>query len=117
MTNKTKNSNSFFLRIGVTVLLMFLVAIVHAQDITVKGVVTDQRGEAIIGATVKVKGNTSGAITDINGNYTISCPTNATLEFSYVGNKPQSIATPVRDKKHQKKWQKSWQSQEYFVTL
>lgn len=97
MTNKTKNSNSFFLRIGVTVLLMFLVAIVHAQDITVKGVVTDQRGEAVIGATVKVKGNVSGAITDINGNYTISCPTNATLEFSYVGNKPQSIAVGGRN--------------------
>ena len=46
----------------------------------------DKTGETVIGASVVEKGNTSnGTITDIDGNYTISVPANATIVFSYVG--------------------------------
>ena len=48
--------------------------------------VKDKTGETVIGASVVEKGNTSnGTITDIDGNYTISVPANATIVFSYVG--------------------------------
>lgn len=57
------------------------------QKITVKGVVTEMKtGDAAIGATVLVKGTTSGTVTDMDGNYTLdNVASNATLEFSYIG--------------------------------
>ncbi|WP_438264264.1 carboxypeptidase-like regulatory domain-containing protein, partial [Bacteroides caccae] len=48
------------------------------------GNVTNTAGEPIIGATVLEKGNTTnGTITDIDGNFTINLPANATLSISY----------------------------------
>ena len=55
-----------------------------AQSI-VKGTVNDEAGEPVIGATVKVVGAQSGAITDFNGNFSVEAGSNATLEISYVG--------------------------------
>ena len=55
-----------------------------AQSI-VKGTVNDEAGEPVIGATVKVVGSQSGAITDFNGNFSVEAGSNATLEVSYVG--------------------------------
>lgn len=50
------------------------------------GVVKDANGEAIIGATVLIKGTTNGTVTDINGAYTLSDVSNgAVLQISYVG--------------------------------
>lgn len=59
----------------------------QAQNITVKGHVVDGSGEELIGATIKVKGNPGiGTITDMDGNFVISVPSeNATLVFTYVG--------------------------------
>jgi TonB-dependent starch-binding outer membrane protein SusC len=54
-------------------------------DIVVKGKVTDVSGESLIGVTVKVKGSTSGVTTNIDGEFSISAPENATLVFSYLG--------------------------------
>lgn len=56
-----------------------------AQDIKVQGVVKDQTGEAVIGATVMQKGTSNGTITDIDGNFSLSVPSNATLSVSYIG--------------------------------
>ncbi|NLZ96316.1 MAG: TonB-dependent receptor [Bacteroidales bacterium] len=70
-----------------------------AQNITVKGTVTDNVfKEAVIGATVMVKGNTSqGTVTDIDGNFTLNdVPTDATLIISYVGYALQEV--PVNGK-------------------
>jgi len=61
-----------------------------AQSI-VKGTVTDESGEPIIGATVKVEGSNEGAITDFDGNYSVQATSNATLSFSYVGYVPQKV--------------------------
>lgn len=59
----------------------------------VKGVVTDkQNNETLIGANVTVVGKAKGAVTDIDGNYSIEVPAGATqLEFSYVGYTTQVI--------------------------
>ena len=52
---------------------------------------TDEAGEPVIGATVKVQGSNEGAITDFEGNYSVKAASNATLSFSYVGYVPQEV--------------------------
>ena len=61
-----------------------------AQQITVKGSVSDGR-DPIIGATVKVKGAQGGAITDYDGNFTIQVNQGQTLVFSYVGYQTKEV--------------------------
>lgn len=64
-----------------------------AQDISVSGNVKDEKGEALIGVSIQVKGTTIGNITDIDGNFTISSvPANSELVFSYMGYQTQTIA-------------------------
>ena len=82
MSNKMKTTRTALL----TLLVALISLSVSAQNVTVKGTVKDKTGETVIGASVVEKGNTSnGTITDIDGNYTISVPANATIVFSYVG--------------------------------
>ena len=57
----------------------------------VKGTVNDETGEPIIGATIKVQGSNEGAITDLNGNFSIKAASNATLTVSYVGYTTQQV--------------------------
>ncbi|MCS2308834.1 carboxypeptidase-like regulatory domain-containing protein [Bacteroides thetaiotaomicron] len=64
----------FFLILG----LVFSFQI-FAQSITVKGVVKDSNGEAVIGANVVVVGTTNGTITDFDGKFTIKANKNAKL--------------------------------------
>ena len=66
------------------------------QTIKVSGQVVDQNGEALIGATVRLKGAQSGVVTDFDGNFTIDAPANATLLVSYVGYKDREIAVRGR---------------------
>ncbi len=76
-----------------TVLSLFAVCSVWAQNITVKGTVSDAADKLpLIGAGVQVKGNLQGATTDIDGQFTISCDANAILVISYVGYKSQEVA-------------------------
>ncbi|SFG03298.1 SusC/RagA family TonB-linked outer membrane protein [Prevotella sp. KH2C16] len=93
---KKENAFKLSLRAALAVLMMFFAVSLSAQNITVKGSVVDQVGEPIVGATVKVLGSAMGVITDVDGNYTISCPSNATLEFTYIGY--ASKAVDVRGK-------------------
>ena len=59
---------------------------VPQQRRTVKGIVKDANGEPIIGANVIVKGNkTIGVITNLNGEFSLEVPSNATLQISYIG--------------------------------
>lgn len=65
---------------------LFLSVGAFAQSITVKGHVKDASGEPIIGATIRVAGQTSsGTITDFDGNFTIKANAGETLNISYVG--------------------------------
>ena len=65
----------------------------QAQNILVKGSVVDATGEPLIGATVKVKGNSSlGAISDMDGNFQISVPSeSSSLVITYIGMDSQTI--------------------------
>jgi TonB-linked SusC/RagA family outer membrane protein len=63
------------------------------QQHSVSGTVTDQTGAPLPGVTIIIKGTTSGTITDMDGNYTLSnIPPDANLVFSFVGMKTQEIA-------------------------
>ena len=77
-------------------LVSFMLAILattalFAQNKTVTGRVTDQNGEGVIAASVMEKGTNNGAVTDLDGNYSISVREGATLEFSSVGYATQEI--------------------------
>lgn len=78
------------------ILLTVLMGVeVQAQNITVKGKVLDASdGEGLPGAYVKIegaKGGTAGAVTDYDGNFTISAAKNASLTFSMVGYSNQTV--------------------------
>ena len=78
-------------------LLLFCYLPMVAQNINIDGTVTDaSTSESLIGVSVVVKGTTSGTITDLNGNYTLSVPANGTLVFSYIGYVPQEVAVKNR---------------------
>lgn len=68
-----------------------------AQNIQLTGTVTDNSGEPVIGVSVLEKGTTNGLITDIDGNFSINVPSNATILISYVGYITQEI--PVNGRK------------------
>lgn len=59
---------------------------------TIKGQVVDSKGEAVIGASVRVKGAHAGSVTDLNGNFTLKVNPNAILEVTYVGYQRQEVA-------------------------
>ena len=59
-----------------------------AQNITVKGIVTDAIGP-VIGASVIQKGTTNGAVTEIDGAYSLNVPQNAVLTVSCIGYRTQ----------------------------
>ena len=56
-----------------------------AQNITITGRVVDQTDTPVMMANVAEVGTTNGTVTDMDGNYTISVPVGATLEFSFIG--------------------------------
>lgn len=59
-----------------------------AQSGTIRGRVTDEKGDPVVGATIRVKGTTKGAVTDMNGNFKVSADEGATLSISAIGLKP-----------------------------
>lgn len=63
--------------------LCFFAVLAQAQ--TVKGVVRDQNGDAIIGASVKILGARGGTVTDNKGQYSIDAPQGSILSVSYIG--------------------------------
>lgn len=60
-----------------------------SQLVTIKGVVTDSRGERLAGVTIMKKGSSRGTTTDIDGNYTLRVAPGSTITFSSIGLKPQ----------------------------
>lgn len=84
----------------VLIMLMGFFLFAHqlfAQDVSVSGNVKDEKGEALIGVSIQIKGTPTGNITDIDGNFTLSSvPANGELVFSYMGYQTQTI--PVKGK-------------------
>ncbi len=64
---------------------------VQQNRVEVKGQVVDTNGEPLIGVSIQVKGSSTGAITDINGNYLITTNQGNILVFSYIGYITQEI--------------------------
>jgi iron complex outermembrane receptor protein len=79
-------------------IFMLLVSIsigigVFAQNKTVSGVISAEDGEAIIGASVLIKGASTGTITDIDGKFSVAeTPENAVFVISYIGYETQEIS-------------------------
>jgi outer membrane receptor protein involved in Fe transport len=73
--------------------LFFSISTLFAQTRTITGRVIDpETKEALIGASVVVKGSTTGSATDVNGNFSLSIPNDAkTLVVSYVGYEPKEV--------------------------
>lgn len=63
-----------------------------AQQIHVKGTVTDPSGEPLIGVSVSVPGTAVGAITDLDGNFSLTADAKGSLRFSYVGYETRLVA-------------------------
>ena len=79
--------------LSVLFLLSLTLASVYAQDIQVKGTVVSGSDDfPLPGVNVVVKGTTKGVITDLDGNFTISVPSDAVLTFTYIGFKTQEVA-------------------------
>ena len=68
-----------------------------AQEITVRGNVSDANGDPLIGATIQIKGRTIGTITDMDGRFVLqNVPSNSALEVSYLGMLTQTVALEGR---------------------
>ena len=83
------NSNNYKMKTKfsgiLTLLLAFVVQLTFAQEKTISGTVSDGSGLPLPGATVLVKGTSSGTSSDFDGNYLIKANQGATLVFSFVG--------------------------------
>ena len=83
------------MRKTITILFFILlsgISVALAQNITVKGTVSDKTGAPLPGVTVTIKGTQNGTVTDVNGAYKLSVAANGTLDFSFVGYSSKSVA-------------------------
>jgi len=88
------NVSTFQKMLGLFTFMLLFTAIASAQSVKVSGTVLDQTTkESIPGVSIVTKGTTSGTVSDIDGNYTITVDQpNATLVFSFVGYETQEVA-------------------------
>lgn len=84
--------NKLVTRCAMTMMALFVSSALFAQ-VTVSGIVVDENEEPVIGASILVKGTTSGTVTDFDGNFEMNvADANATLVVSYVGLETQEVA-------------------------
>ena len=62
------------------------------KKVKVRGVIKEETGEPIIGATVRVKGQSEGTVSDLDGNFTLDVTDDNTLQISYIGYQTQEFA-------------------------
>jgi len=72
-----------------TLILAFIVQFTFAQEKTISGVITDQDGLPLPGASVVIKGTATGTQSDFDGNYTIQANTGDILVYSFVGQRTE----------------------------
>ncbi len=92
MTHAKRKAASVLQAVFLTMTLLLVVSLAQAQERTTRGTVVDEKGEPIIGASILIKGSTTGTISDLSGSFTLQAKTNDVLEISYVGFQTQSIA-------------------------
>ena len=85
-----KRQKNLYCRLLMMLAVMFFALDVSAQT-TINGRVKDEMGEAVIGASVVVKGTSNGTVTDFDGNFSLTCKSGATLVISYIGFNPQEL--------------------------
>lgn len=80
-------------RLNLIILCLFIgIGAAIAQTMKVKGIVTDEAGEPIVGASILVKGTTTGVTTDFDGKFELTAPNNkSVLVISYIGYKTQEL--------------------------
>lgn len=85
------------IKVLISMILMTVSAVAFAQNITVKGQVTDaSTGEGLPGAAILVKGGSEGVVADLDGNYSITVAKDATLGFTTIGFKSVEIEVQGR---------------------
>lgn len=82
---------SIGLRGWFTLFALILTISLNAQESTIKGTIVDETDTPLIGATIQVKGTSTGAITDFDGNFILKLKKGATISISYIGYKPQEV--------------------------
>lgn len=70
--------------------LFITIGVALAQS-QVSGTVTDENGEPIVGAAIRVVGTKTGTVTDGNGRFVLSAPANSQLEITYIGMLPKKV--------------------------
>ena len=88
---KMKRSRNLCYRLLMMLAVVFFALDVSAQT-TINGQVKDDMGEAVIGASIVVKGTSNGTVTDFDGNFTLKCQSGAKLVITYIGYTPQEVA-------------------------
>ncbi len=83
------------LRILAVICGLFISLGVFAQ-VNVQGHVKDDTGEPVMGATVRVAGQTGGVTTDIDGNFAITAPNGAQITITYMGFQPATVTAAPR---------------------
>ena len=85
-------------RLSMLIFIVLSSASIYAQSKKVTGVIKDQKGETLIGVSVKVKGTTMGVLSDVNGKYSLSIEgQKPVLIFSYLGYLVKEVATEGRE--------------------
>jgi hypothetical protein len=92
MKKKSIFFSPYRFRFATLFILMIVISnFVLGQTKVITGTVTDDQGQALPGANIKVKGTTGGAVTDGTGKYSVIAPENGTLIFSFLGFAPQTV--------------------------
>lgn len=75
--------------LGLLALFLTFSSVAYAQEGSVTGRISDEKGEMLIGVTVQEKGTSNGTVTDIDGQYTLKLSSESpVLLISYIGYKP-----------------------------
>ncbi|MGN0282030.1 MAG: SusC/RagA family TonB-linked outer membrane protein [Prevotella sp.] len=86
-------------RLYILLAMTMVVMATIAQTLKVKGVVVDENNEAVIGASVMIKGSNTGTKTDINGQFELpGVKSGAKLDISYIGMKSQTVSAKTEMK-------------------
>ena len=84
-------------RITLSMVLLLMATALFAQNISVSGIVTDaSNGESVPGASVILRGTTTGTVTNLDGRFAITVPSNASLIFSSIGYKTVEVSVNGR---------------------
>jgi len=88
----SKYATTWWIKLGLILPALLFTVFTASAQVTVKGKVTDDTNSPLPGVSIKIKNSTSGASTDVNGNYSISVSDNkAVLQFSFIGFQTQEV--------------------------